>query len=278
VRGSNAGASSFPYVIYNDYYSHPDFITAMINSSFIGVLWTPEVRGSATAEEWLRRMQTVCFSPLAMINAWSDGTKPWSLPEVEKQVQYIANLRMQLIPYLYTNYADYAFYGTPPIKAMNLVPGFDVNATIENGKLNSVDNPYAKAIKHEIKDQFMVGDDLLVAPLFAGQKNRKVVLPKGKWYDFYTGKFAGEQEVLTIAPGLDIIPVYVRDGGIIPMTSSVLRIGKEKLPVEIRYYGQKESSFQLYDDDGESFDYEKGKFSRINLSVAVNQTINGCGP
>jgi alpha-D-xyloside xylohydrolase len=92
-------------------------------------------------------------------------------------------------------------------------------------------------------------------------------LPKGKWYDFYTGKFAGEQEVLTIAPGLDIIPVYVRDGGIIPMTSSVLRIGKEKLPVEVRHYGQKESSFQLYDDDGESFDYEKGKFSRINLSV-----------
>ena len=80
VRASNAGATSFPYVIYNDYYSHPDFITALINSSFIGVLWTPEVRGSATAEEWLRRMQTVCFSPLAMLNAWSDGTKPWSFP------------------------------------------------------------------------------------------------------------------------------------------------------------------------------------------------------
>ena len=263
VRGSNAGASSFPYVIYNDYYSHPDFITAMINSSFIGVLWTPEVRGSASAEEWLRRMQTVCFSPLAMINAWSDGTKPWSFPEVEKQVQYIANLRMQLIPYLYTNYADYAFYGTPPIKAMNLVPGFDVNATIENGKLNSVDNPYAKAIKYEIKDQFMVGDDLLVAPLFAGQKNRKVVLPKGKWYDFYTGKFAGEQEVLTIAPGLDIIPVYVRDGGIIPMTSSVLRIGKEKLPVEVRYYGQKKVPFNCTMMTAKVLIMKKGNFLEL---------------
>ena len=71
-----------------------------INSSFIGVLWTPEVRGSQSAEEWLRRMQTVCFSPLAMINAWADGSKPWTFPEVEKQVQFIANLRMQLIPYL----------------------------------------------------------------------------------------------------------------------------------------------------------------------------------
>ena len=271
VRASNAAASSFPYVIYNDYYSHPDFITALINSSFIGVLWTPEVRGSATAEEWLRRMQTVCFSPLAMINAWADGSKPWTFPEVEKQVQFIANLRMQLIPYLYTSYADYAFYGTPPIKAMNLVPGFNTITTSTGGALNSTDNPYAKAIKQEIKDQFMVGDELLVAPLFAGETTRKVVLPQGRWYDFYTGKLAGEGEVITVTPGLDIIPVYVKDGGIIPMMPAVSKIGTEKLPVEIRYYGFKESSYNLYDDDGVSFDYEKGKFTRITLSVAKDK-------
>ncbi len=267
VRGSNAGASSFPYVIYNDYYSHPDFITALINSSFIGVLWTPEVRGSATAEEWLRRMQTVCFSPIAMINAWSDGTKPWSFPEVEKQVQFIANLRMQLMPYLYTNYADYAFFGTPPIKAMNLLPGFNAPVSSIQGTVNSTDNPYAKAIKQEIKDQFMVGDDLLVAPVFAGQTTRNVVLPEGKWYDFYTGRYAGAGEVISITPGLDIIPVYVRDGGIIPMMPTVMKFGPEKLPVEIRYYGQKESSFDLYDDDGLSFDYEKGQYTRVKLTV-----------
>jgi alpha-D-xyloside xylohydrolase len=186
---------------------------------------------------------------------------------VEKQVQDIANLRMQLIPYLYTSYADYAFYGNPPIKAMNLVPGFtDANITVK-GTLNSVDNPYVKAIRSEIKDQFMVGDDLLVAPLFTGQQTREVVLPLGKWYDFYTGKYAGEGEVLTITPGLDIIPVYVRDGGIVPMTAPIQRIGKEKLPLEIRHYGHKESSYQLYDDDGVSFDYEKGKFTRITLSA-----------
>lgn len=76
VRASNAGATAFPFVIYNDYYSHRDFITALINSSFIGTLWTPEVRSSGSAEDWLRRMQTVCFSPIAMLNAWADGTKP----------------------------------------------------------------------------------------------------------------------------------------------------------------------------------------------------------
>ena len=267
VRASNAGASSFPYVIYNDYYSHPDFITALINSSFIGVLWTPEVRSSPTAEEWLRRMQTVCFSPLAMINAWADGTKPWSFPTVEKQVRDIADLRMRLIPYLYTSFADYAFYGTPPVKAMNLVPGFNDPTTTSKGILSSTDNPYAKAVKQEIKDQFMVGDNLLVAPLFTGQKSRKVILPEGKWFDFYTGEYVGEGEVITVEPGLDIIPVYVRDGGIIPMMPPVSTISTEKLPIEIRYYGHKESSYNLYDDDGVSYDYEKGKFTRIKLSV-----------
>ena len=87
VRASNGGSSSFPYVIYNDYYSHQDFITALINSGFSGVLWTPEVRGSKSAEEWLRRFQSVVFSPMAMINAWASGTKPWSFPEVAKQVK-----------------------------------------------------------------------------------------------------------------------------------------------------------------------------------------------
>lgn len=105
VRAGNAGTSSFPYVIYNDYYNHRDFITALINSSFIGVLWTPEVRASKTSEEWLRRMQTVCFSPVAMLDAWADGTKPWSFPDVEKQVNEISLLRMRLIPYLYTAFA-----------------------------------------------------------------------------------------------------------------------------------------------------------------------------
>ena len=63
----------------------------------------------------------------------------------------------------------------------------------------------------------MTGEYLLVAPLFTGQTSRKVVLPKGKWYDFYTGKFAGEGEVITVTPGLARIPVFVKDGGIIPM-------------------------------------------------------------
>jgi alpha-D-xyloside xylohydrolase len=215
-------------------------------------------------------MQTVCFSPLAMLNAWSDGTKPWSFPEVEKQVTEVANLRMQLIPYLYTCFAEYAFYGRPPMRAMNLVDGFTSSDEKLEGKLSSTENPYAEATKKEMKDQFMVGDNLLIAPVFAGETERKVILPKGKWYDFYTGKLAGEAEVISVSPGLDRIPVYVRDGGIIPMKEStqIASKAREKDNLIIRFYGTKESTYMLYDDDGETFDYETGAFSWREIRVA----------
>ena len=275
VRASNAGASSMPYVIYNDYYNHNDFITALINSSFIGVLWTPEARSSKTSEEWLRRMQTVCLSPMAMLNAWADGTKPWTFPDVADQVKEVMLLRMRLMPYLYTTFAQYHFEGKPPIRAMNLVDGFSFEEKMVEGKLNSTDNPYAQAIKKDMKDQYMLGDYLLVAPLFAGEKSRKVILPKGKWYDFYTGKFAGEEETIEISNDMGSIPLFVPDGALIPMIPPVLNTPETGvvLPLTVRHYGTKPGASIIYDDDGETFDYEKGQLGRTNLSVKRNNGV-----
>jgi len=272
IRASNAGASSFPYVIYNDYYSHKDFITALINSSFAGILWTPEVRASETAEEWVRRMQSVCFSPMAMLNAWADGTRPWSFPEVEKEVKEIASLRMQLLPYIYSTFAQYRFEGKPPFRAMNLVEGFGFGETNIEGKLDGTKNPYAMSIKNDIKDQYMMGDNILVAPMFTGEKSRQVYLPEGKWFDFYTGALAGENEIINITPGLDKIPLFVKDGSIIPMIAA-----KRQAPTPsqinqliIRHYGEANGRFTLYDDDGVSFDYEKGECTFVTLNVQRN--------
>lgn len=271
VRASNAGGNSFPYVLYNDYYSHKDFITALINSGFCGVLWTPEVRSSKTGEEWLRRFQSVVFSPMAMINAWASGTKPWSFPEVAEQVKEYALLRMRMMPYWYTEFARYHYDGIPPFRAMNLEPGFNPEQAVsmEMKNCNLEDNPYLEAVTKEIKDQYMAGEYLLVAPMFAGQTTRKVVLPKGDWYDFHTGKYAGNGETITVTPGLDRIPVYVKDGGIIPMMEPRLHApaAGEKVNLEIRHYGKAEGSYRLYDDDGETFDYEKGAFSWRELKV-----------
>lgn len=273
VRASNGGASNLPYVIYNDYYSHEDFITALCNSGFSGVLWTPEVRQSKSGEEWLRRFQTVCFSPMAMINAWSSGTKPWSFPEVEKEVKEYAELRMALLPYFYSEFAKYHFEGTPPFRAMYLEPGFLIRPAEQKGSSDLNENPYAEAVRKEIKDQYMAGESLLVAPLFTGQTSRKVILPEGKWFDFYTGKYAGAGEVITVEPGLARIPVFVKDGALIPMMKPRLRAPKagEKINLEVRHYGTKAGLYRLYDDDGETFDYERGAFSWRELKIEPSE-------
>ncbi|MBB1646482.1 TIM-barrel domain-containing protein [Sphingobacterium sp. UME9] len=279
VRASNAGANNMPYVIYNDYYSHQDFITALVNSGFCGVLWTPEVRGSKTGEEWLRRFQTVVFSPMAMINAWSSGTKPWSFPEVAEKVKYYAQLRMELMPYLYSEFAKYHFEGTPPFRAMVLEEGFQgqTNASLSNQDLET--NPYLEAVNKEVKDQYMCGEYLLVAPLFTGESTRKVLLPKGNWYDFYSGRYVGNGEEIVAKPEDDRIPVYVKDGGIIPMTTARLHApaAGEKVNLIIRHYGEKEGMYNLYDDDGLSFDYEKGAYSwrRIVLKRNASGKLEG---
>jgi len=270
VRANNAGGVSLPFVIYNDYYNHEDFITALINSGFAGVLWTPEARASKTGEEWLRRFQTVVFSPMAMINAWSSGTKPWSYPEVAEQVKQFSLLRMQMMPYWYSEFAKYHFEGTPPFRGMALEEGFKQEIKKEAVNANLEENPYAEAVSKEIKDQYMAGEYLLVAPVFTGQTTRKVILPKGKWYDFYTGAYAGDGEVITVTPGLDKIPVYVKDGAIIPIMKPRLQAPKagEKVDLEIRHYGEKPGKYLLYDDDGETFNYEKGEYSFREINVS----------
>ncbi len=212
---------------------------------------------------------------MAMLNAWADGTKPWSFPEVEKAVSDVANLRMQLLPYLYSTFAQYHFEGKPPFRAMNLVEGFGFKSVSEEGKLDATVNPYAMSVKKDIKDQYMMGDYLLVAPMFAGEKSREVYLPQGKWYDFYTGELVGENQMITVTPALDKIPLFVKDGGIIPMVSARRQAPKvgEILPLQVRHYGTISGSFQLYDDDGRTFDYENGAYSFTKLSV--NKDANG---
>ncbi|MCY1721081.1 DUF5110 domain-containing protein [Prolixibacteraceae bacterium Z1-6] len=269
IRAANAGSVSYPYVIYNDYYNHKDFITALINAGNCGVLWTPEVRSSRSGEEWMRRMQTTCFSPLAMLNAWASGTKPWSYPDVYEECREVAFLRMQMLPYLYSTFADYHFNGTPPFRGMNLEEGFETTVDIEESKLDETQNPYAEAVKKEVKDQYMMGDFLLVAPLFNGDEGRQVILPKGNWYDFYTGKFVGNGEIIQVEKGFERIPLFVKDGGIIPMMPAIRQTSdwKEDTPLEIRVYGEANGSFVLYDDDGATFDFEKGEYTTKMLKT-----------
>ncbi len=275
VRGSNAGASRFPFVIYNDNYDFDEYITAVCNSGFAGVLWSPEVRGGK-AEDMLRRTQAVCFSPLALFNGWATNDKLWTHAEVKDAIRDVITLRMRLLPYLYTTFAQYHFDGTPVIRPMPLVAGFKVAGDFKSpGRLDATANPYAISRVVEVKNQYLLGDSLLVAPIAPGIASRKVMLPPGKWYDFYTGRLAGENETIEVSPALDRIPLFVRDGSLVPLVAERQWSPSpdEILPLEVRHYGEKPGTLRVYDDDGETFDYEKGDYSWTQL--AVTRGANG---
>ena len=270
VRGTNAGASSLPFVIYNDNYAFDEYITAVGNSGFAGVLWSPEVRGGR-GEEMLRRTQAVVFSPLALFNGWATDDKLWTHAEVKDDIRAAILLRMRLLPYLYTTFAQYHYEGTPVVRPMQLVAGFKAAAQAEaGGRLDATANPYAVGRVAEVKDQYMFGDALLVAPIPPGVKTRKVVLPAGRWYDFYTGELAGEDQTVEVSPPPSRIPLFVRDGGLIPLIGERqwAPAPEEVLPLEVRHYGERPGEIALYDDDGETFDYERGDHSWTRLGVA----------
>lgn len=274
VRGTNAGASPFPFVIYNDNYNFDEYITAVANTSFAGVLWSPEVR-AGTGEDMLRRVQAVCFSPLALFNGWATDTKLWTHAEVAGPIRDVIMLRQRLLPYWYTTFAQYHYQGTPVIRAMPLIAGFKApGAGAPPGRLDATANPYAIGTVVEVKNQYLVGDVLLVAPIAPGVASRKVTLPPGRWYDFYTGKFAGENESIEVTPPLAQIPLFVKDGGLIPLTAErQWAPGRdETVPLEVRHYGESAGELSLYDDDGETFDYERGASSWTTLRATRDAT------
>ncbi len=276
IRGTNAGASPYPFVIYNDNYEFDGYITAVSNSGFAGVLWSPEVRGSNSGEDMLRRTQAVCFSPLALYNGWASSQKLWTHAEVTPQIRDAIVLRERLLPYFYNAFAQYHYQGTPVIRPMQLVSSVAATESGEAGKLDATANPYeVPAAAREVKDQYMFGDALLVAPIAPNVKSRKVLLPAGKWYDFYTGKLAGENQTIEVTPSLSEMPVFVKDGALIPMLADQrqwIPAANETVALEVRHYGNAPSKLALYDDDGETFDYEKGNFSWTQLAAAKDTT------
>lgn len=213
VRSSGALAAPYPFVLYSDLYDHRDFVRALVNSGFSGLLWCPEVRDAASEQDLVRRLQTVVFSPLAMVNAWYIKNPPWkqidqkknnageltaNWQSLETRCRAIIEDRMRLIPYLRSAFARYALDGTPPFRALAL------------------DNPEDEVL-HEVDDEYMVGDRMLVAPLFAGEEHRKVVLPKGKWHNFWTGEPVEGGRSYTVASTEENIPVFVKSGSIVPL-------------------------------------------------------------
>ena len=128
-------------------------------------------------------------------------------------------------------------------------------------------------------DEFLFGPAILVSPVTeAGATSRRVYLPKGQWYDFWTGRRVDGSTVIEAAAPLDRMPLHVRAGSIVPMGPD-LEYATEKPadPMELRVYAGADASFALYEDENDNYDYEKGLYATIPISwnEASHQLVIG---
>jgi alpha-D-xyloside xylohydrolase len=150
-------------------------------------------------------------------------------------------LRYALIPYLYSLGRTTYETGAPFMRALFM------------------DFPNDPKVA-DLGDEYMFGPAFLVAPVTEqGIEHRQVYLPAGSdWYDYWTGeKLAGGQTIEAKAP-IDVIPLYVRAGSIIPYGAQVPNTMTPQKLVEVRVYPGRDADFRLYDDDGETNAYEHG--------------------
>jgi alpha-D-xyloside xylohydrolase len=255
VRSSGALAAPLPFVLYSDLYDHKQFIRGVVNSGFSGLLWCPEVRDCANGDDLLRRLQTVVFSAHALINSWRIPSPPWKQTDIEKNLagetmdtatyyteecRKLFALRMSLLPYLYSAFVDYSHTGKPPIRALVLDYPEDSEA-------------------HMVDDEYLFGDSMLVCPLtYEDGTSRKVYLPQGRWYNFFTGEEAEGGQTFEIHAAYDEIPVFVKDGAMIPVAKPVLHVDKDTVfEMTVKKFGEADGRFVLYEDDFATFDFEE---------------------
>ncbi|AEE97813.1 TIM-barrel domain-containing protein [Mahella australiensis] len=230
VRNSGAFAAPYPFVLYSDLYDHKVFIRGLATAGFSGLLWVPELRRAKNKKDLLRRLQTVVFSPRVIINAWNTEEAPWIKLGAGDEVRELLELRMSLVPYVYSAFYRYHKHGVPPIRALVSDYSDDENT-------------------YNIDDEYMFGDSMLVAPMTVDEDKRMVYLPGDAWYDFWTDKKyeRGWHEVQT-----DNIPVYIKKDSVIPLAEPMQYISKDTVfQITLKCYGDKGKTV-LVEDDGET--------------------------
>lgn len=166
--------------------------------------------------------------------------------QVEEICREYLNLRYRLLPYLYSSVAQTHTTGLPLMRPLWLAYHEDKQALI-------------------CDDEYLFGDSFLVAPVLqAGAGERTVYLPAGHWWDYWTDKSAegGGQSSRTI--DLKTLPLYVKAGSVVPF-GPVKQYATQLVdePLTLRVYPGADGSFAYYEDDGESFGYKSGDFTRI---------------
>jgi alpha-D-xyloside xylohydrolase len=221
--------------------------------------WTTDVGGffrpsdQYTSPEYhellVRWFQFGAFSPIFRIHGFRSETEMWKYgPEVEKVLRQYDELRYRLLPYIYssawgvTNRGEIVMQGLPFLYPEDL----------------SV---------RQVSDEFLFGDSFLISPVTEPHATtRAVVLPAAdNWIDFWTGKTYHGGQTITVDAPLDRIPILVRAGSVVPLGPVVQSASEDQDPLDIRIYGGKDASFELYDDSGDGYGYEHAARATIHF-------------
>jgi len=211
---------------------------------------------------YVRDLQWKCFTPVFMVmSGWAKKDKQpyiYGEPYTSINRKYL-ELKMRLTPYMYTYCEQAHETGVPASRAMVLEYP---NDPVTWGK--------------QTQYQFMNGESFLVAPVYKSEAKRdSIYLPKGTWYDYWNGKaYTGGEWLNNYPAPLDKLPVFVKAGAIIPMYPAMNYDAEKRADsLTLEIYPYKNSSFNLYEDDGITRDYRKGAFAKTLIEVQADKGI-----
>ena len=215
--------------------------------------------GRTDAELLTRWYQIAFLTPFCRNHAQRDAYdhEPWRFGTYyEDIIRKYLKLRYRFLPFLYTALEEAHRTGVPIFRPLLLNYQNDANTL-------------------DIDDEFMVGSDLLVAPILKpGSTGRLVYLPAGTWFDYWTGQqLAGGRMIRAEAP-LETVPLYVRGGAIIPMGPEMNYVGEKPAdPITFDIYpdAQGNASTSLYEDDGVSPAYRNGAERRTVVTYKPSE-------
>ena len=211
--------------------------------------------GRGSGELLVRSYQVSFLAPFCRNHKVIDGydQEPWRFGKYyEDVIRKYLKLRYALLPFLYTTLEEAHRTGVPVFRPLML-------------------NYQNDESTYNLDDQFMIGDDLLLAPVVKPDVTRRLVyLPAGTWYDYWTNKkYTGGTTISVEAP-LDVVPMFVRGGAIIPAGPVLNYVGEKPTdPITFNIYPDDSgsASAKLYEDDGLSPAYKRGAFRRTSFNV-----------
>jgi len=249
-RSAFAGSQEYPLVWSGDpaadFQSLASTIRGGLSAGLSGLpFWSNDIggyRGTPSAELYVRWAQFGLFCSHSRMHGDSPR-EPWVFgEEAISVVRKYALLRYELFPYIYSTAFEAGLKGLPVIRALPFVFPDDPNV-------------------HDKDFDYMFGPWLLVAPVIEPGGKREVYLPEGAWFDYWTGEELEGPKNLCLHVPLDVLPLYVRAGAIIPRMQRASRIPEERVdPLILEVWPHGSSTYHLYEDDGVTeFRCDQGK-------------------